>query len=88
MINFYRNEIAFGTGDVCIFLSGEPGCGRLILRNQEPQEIGVLYGPDPGKPVLHIESGDIIMSFSNPQSVDAVIRSLEEIKAVAFRDVS
>jgi len=88
MINFYRNEIEFGSGDVCIFMSGEAGRGRLVFRNQEPQPIGVFKNPAPDEEVLFIEGGDIIMSFSNPQSVDAVIRSLQTIKDLAFKDAS
>lgn len=88
MIDFYRNEIAFGSGDVCIFISGEEGCGRLIFRNQEPQEIGVFKDPAPNEQILQIEGGDIIMSFSNAQSLDAVIRSLQKIKSLAFKEAS
>ena len=88
MIDFYRNEISFGSGDVCIYMSGEQGCGRLIFRNQEPQEIGVFKAPDPAEEMLQIDGGDIIMSFTNAQSVDAVIRSLLTIKALAFEEVS
>lgn len=88
MINFYRNEIEFGSGDVCIFMCGEQGRGRLVFRNQEPQPIGVFKNPEPDEEVLFIEGGDIIMSFSNPQSVDAVIRSLLTIKSLAFNGAS
>lgn len=88
MINFYRNEIAFGTGDVCIYMSGEKGCGRLIFRNQDPQEIGVLQVADSSEEQLQIDGGDIILSFTNAQSVDAVIRSLLTIKSLAFNGAS
>lgn len=88
MINFYRNEIAFGTGDVCIYMSGEKGCGRLIFRNQDPQEIGVFQAADPSEEQLKIDGGDIILSFTNAQSVDAVIRSLLTIKSLAFNGAS
>ena len=88
MIDFYRNEIAFGSGDVCVFMSSEQGCGRLVFRNQEPQEIGVFQTADPSTETLLIEGGDIIMSFTNAQSVDAVIRSLQTIKALAFKEAS
>lgn len=88
MINFYRNEIAFGSGDVCIYMSGEKGCGRLIFRNQDPQEIGVFQAADPIEEQLQIDGGDIILSFTNAQSVDAVIRSLLTIKSLAFNGAS
>ena len=88
MINFYRNEIAFGTGDVCIYMSREKGCGRLIFRNQDPQEIGVFQAADPSEEQLQIDGGDIILSFTNAQSVDAVIRSLLTIKSLAFNGAS
>lgn len=88
MINFYRNEIAFGTGDVCIYMSGEKGCGRLIFRNQDPLEIGVFQAADPSEEQLQIDGGDIILSFTNAQSVDAVIRSLLTIKSLAFNGAS
>lgn len=88
MINFCRNEIAFGTGDVCIYMSGEKGCGRLIFRNQDPQEIGVFQAADPSEEQLQIDGGDIILSFTNAQSVDAVIRSLLTIKSLAFNGAS
>ena len=88
MINFYRNEIAFSTGDVCIYMSGEKGCGRLIFRNQDPQEIGVFQAADPSEEQLQIDGGDIILSFTNAQSVDAVIRSLLTIKSLAFNGAS
>ena len=94
MINFYRNEIAFGTGDVCIYMSGEKGCGRLIFRNQDPQEIlsemskKKAKAADPSEEQLQIDGGDIILSFTNAQSVDAVIRSLLTIKSLAFNGAS
>ena len=88
MINFYRNEIAFGTGDVCIYMSGGKGCGHLIFRNQAPQEIGVFQAADPSEEQLQIDGGDIILSFTNAQSVDAVIRSLLTIKSLAFNGAS
>ena len=69
-------------------MSGEKGCGRLIFRNQDPQEIGVFQAADPSEEQLQIDGGDIILSFTNAQSVDAVIRSLLTIKSLAFNGAS
>lgn len=86
MINHHRTELSFGSGDICIYMCGVPGCGKLVFRNQEPCEIGTFHRADPRKHALQLEGGDIIMSFSNAQSVDAVIRALKEIRTLAFEE--
>ncbi len=84
MINLYRNQVVFGTGDVSINIGGTAGTGLLVLRNTDPQEIGKFNPSSGSDEVLRIEQGDFLIAFTNRESVDAVITSLQMIKQVAF----
>jgi len=86
MVDTLRNEITFGSGDVCIFLSGETGCGRLIMRNQKPIKIGRYRKAKTKDAQLTITESDFVMKFSNPASIDALIFSLQKIKEQSFPD--
>lgn len=86
MINPTKNTIKFGNGDVCIYLSVEPGCGRLVLRNQQKRKIGVYRKAKPSEATLAVRPDDVVMNFSNPESIDAVITSLQKIKKYAFQN--
>ena len=91
MINFSARAIKFGKGDVSIALSiiGTPDKPQplLVLTNQKPQPIRTDFKltEDSEYTVGKIDPMKrLLISFSNPESIDAAISVLEAAKSLAF----
>ena len=84
MIYRTQTQLAFGYGDIDIMMGFESGTGYLAFKNlAQPRPIG-------SQPVkkkrryMDINAQDLIMSFTNPQSIDVLIQCLETIRDKAF----
>lgn len=77
-------KLEFGTGDICVaggYIEQEKGykIGVVIFANQEPREIGSPGIIKAGE--VNLDDYPIIMTFSKKESIDVVIRKLEEAKS-------
>lgn len=76
-------RLEFGSGDICIaggYTENEDSkTGFVIFTNQEPREIGSVGVIKSGE--VDLEEYPIIMTFSKKESIDAVIKQLEEAKS-------
>lgn len=86
MIYRTQTQHAFGYGDIDIMMGFESGTGYLAFKNlAQPRPIG-------SQPVkkkrryMDTNAQDLIMSFTNPQSIEVMIRCLETIKGLAFSE--
>ena len=76
MINLNKHRIDFGKGDVGIGVIGNTtDSAQLAFYNQSARPIHILKNPDqnPGFEPMEFKEEPFIMSFSNPESIDAVI---------------
>ena len=79
MINLNERKIDFGKGDVGIGVIGNTtDSAQLAFYNQSARPIHILKNPDqnPGFESIEFNEEPFIMSFSNPESIDAVISIL------------
>jgi hypothetical protein len=69
-----KAKLEFGTGTICMRpCIREDGIGALFLCSSEPHNIGVLVpAGDDWKP----ENSEVVMTFTNPKSVKALITDL------------
>ncbi len=95
MIDLRKQEIQFGCGDVGggFSFAGTPDApiGKVVFRNQSPRKIrGLAPDEDLGPIKMHtIHWSDMFtLSFSNPESIDAVISILERLKEATFGEDS
>ena len=86
MIYRTQTHIAFGHGDIDIMIGFESGKGYLAFKNlAKPRPIG-------SQPVkkkrrfMDINAQDLIMSFTDPESIDALLQCLETIRDRAFNE--
>lgn len=89
MISFDRRMIRFGNGDIEIaYGKTERNEGFLLFSNlDQPQPIGEISFPKDRRADRHIlQDDDIMMTFSCPESIDAVINCLNTIKKLAFTE--
>ena len=91
MISFSNRSVRFGKGDVSIALSiiGTPEKPQpmLILTNQKPEPVRTDFKltDDMECAVTSIDPQKrVLVTFSNPESIDAVISVLEAAKSLAF----
>ena len=87
MINLNKHRIDFGKGDVGIGVIGNTtDSAQLVFYNQSARPIHILKNPDqnPGFEPMEFNEGPFIMSFSNPESIDAVISILQRAKYINF----
>ena len=83
MINLNKHRIDFGKGDVGIGVIGNTtDSAQLAFYNQSARPIHILKNP--GFESMEIEEEPFIMSFSNPESIDAVISILQRAKYINF----
>lgn len=69
-----KAKLEFGTGTVCMRSAiRRDGVGALFLKSCEPHEIGILI---PAGDDWKAEDSEVIMTFTNPESVEAVITEL------------
>ncbi len=78
----------FGYGDIRITKArgqDETHESMLIFYNQAPlKEIGSVDSEDSGKTTDEMDCPGFVMSFSNPQSITAIIHSLAELQKQLF----
>jgi len=76
-------KLEFGTGDICVaggYIEQEKGrIGVVIFVNQEPREIGSPGIIKAGE--VNLDDCPVVMTFSKKESIDVVIRKLEEAKS-------
>ena len=91
MINLNERRIDFGKGDVGIGVIGNTtDSAQLAFYNQSARPIDILKNPDqnPGFESIEFNEEPFIMSFSNPESIDAVISILQCAKYIIFTSKS
>ena len=91
MINLNKRRIDFGKGDVGIGVIGNTtDSAQLAFYNQSARPIHIIKNPDqiPGFEPMEFEEEPFIMSFSNPESIDAVISILQRAKYIIFTSKS
>lgn len=76
-------KLEFGNGDICVasgYTEDEDGkTGFVIFANQEPRKVG-----SPGviaKGEVYLGEYPVVMAFSKKESIDVVIKQLEEAKS-------
>ena len=87
MIILNKHRIDFGKGDVGIGVIGNTtDSAQLAFYNQSARPIHILKNPDqnPGFEPMEFKEEPFIMSFSNPESIDAVISILQRAKYINF----
>lgn len=84
MIHRYENLIEFGNGDVHIYMGLSPDKAALVLRNGQPRPIGFPQTSKLSKSELTTQWDDMLVTFSNPESIDAVIKALQYIRDGSF----
>lgn len=87
MINLNKHRIDFGKGDVGIGVIGNTtDSAQLAFYNQSARPIHILNNPDqnPEFEPMEFKEEPFIMSFSNPESIDAVISILQRAKYINF----
>ena len=91
MINLNKHRIDFGKGDVGIGVIGNTtDSAQLAFYNQSARPIHILKNPDqnPEFEPMEFKEEPFIMSFSNPESIDAVISILQRAKYINFTSKS
>lgn len=86
MISFDRKVWQFGTGDIQIAMASDEQKGYLVFSNlEEPRAIGHFTPTANNKPEHYqLRCDDVVMSFSCPESIDALMNCLSEIRVRAF----
>lgn len=76
-------ELEFGNGDICVaggYTEDEDGkTGFVIFTNQEPRKVGSPGVIEKGE--VYLEEYPVVMTFSKKESIDVVIKHLEEAKS-------
>ena len=71
-----ENHLEFGKGDIGIHMGDTSDVALLLFRNlKKPAPIGRLVGDDSAK-VTELLDTDVLMSFSNVESIDALMKCL------------
>ena len=80
MIHIKGNHLVFGKGDVGIHMGDTSDVALLLFRNlKKPAPIGRLVG-DGSTKVIELLDTDVLMSFSNVESIDALMKCLLMIR--------
>ena len=82
--NKEHTRLEFGNGDICVaggYTEHENNkiTGFVIFTNQEPREIGSVGVVKAGE--VNLEDYPVVMTFSKKESIDVVIKQLEEAKS-------
>ena len=91
MINLNKCRIDFGKGDVGIgVIENTTDSAQLAFYNQSARPIHIIKNPEqiPGVELMEFKEEPFIMSFSNPESIDAVISILQRAKYSNFTSKS
>lgn len=75
-----ENRLEFGKGDIGIHMGNTTGVALLVFRNlKKPAPIGrLLNGSEASE--MELRTTDVVMSFSNTESIDALMKCLKVIK--------
>ena len=80
------NHLEFENGDIGIHIGDASDVALLIFRNlKKPAPIGRLLKAGKAREVKLLKS-DIVMSFSNTESIDALIKCLQRVRRRAFEE--
>jgi hypothetical protein len=84
MIKVYSDKqvvITFGKGDICVNGgdSSQSEVGIVLLNNQSPRDIGSVGKLLKGQEYEHKDM-DVVIEFTKVESIDVLIRALEEAK--------
>ena len=72
----------FGQGDLLVgAASGPIGAALVVRNNEQSEEIGTFHPEDMGKLIDSTPGNKIIFTFDKVESVDVVLKALEDIKA-------
>ena len=78
------NRLEFGKGDIGIHMGDTTGAALLVFRNlKKPAPIGRLLNGSKAREMELLES-DVVMSFSNTESINALIKCLKHVRRKAF----
>ena len=78
------NRLEFGKGDIGIHMGDTTGTALLVFRNlKKPAPIGRLLNGSKAREMELLES-DVVMSFSNTESINALIKCLKHVRRKAF----
>lgn len=87
MINSNGRHIEFGKGDIGIHIGDTSDVALLLFRNLEhSRPVGHWVGGSVSKDVELLDS-DVVMSFSNTDSIDALMKCLKIIRRMMYRSV-
>ena len=80
MIDKNGRHLEFGTGDIGIHMSDTSNVALLVFRNLEhPLPVGHMVSGSEKKDIK-LRKSDVVMSFSNIDSIDALIKCLMVIR--------
>ena len=78
------NHLEFGKGDIGIHMGDTSDVALLLFRNLvHPLPVGHMIGGSEKKDIELLNS-DVVMSFSNTDSIDALIECLKYVRSRAF----
>lgn len=91
MIKYFKDkvQVRFGKGDICIVrgwdLEEEGKTAGVGFMNQDPRPIG-LDNRDSPKDIESVQELPVTLIFSNVESIDVMIYSLNQIKEFLLND--
>lgn len=75
-----ENRLEFGKGDIGIHMGSTSDVALLVFRNlKKPAPIGRLLNSSKARE-MELRKTDVVMSFSNTDSIDALMKCLKVIK--------
>ena len=84
MIHKNGRHLEFGTGDIGIHMGDTSDVAFLVFKNlNKPVPIGRFVSTMKAKKVSFLDT-DVVMSFSNSESIDALIKCLQHVRRRAF----
>lgn len=74
------NRLEFGTGDIGIHMGDTTDVALLVFRNlKKPAPIGRLLNGGKTRE-MELQTTDVVMSFSNTESIDALMKCLKVVR--------
>lgn len=75
-----ENRLEFGKGDIGIHMGDTSDIALLVLRNlKKPAPIGRLLNGSEARE-MELRKTDVVMSFSNTESIDALMKCLNVVR--------
>lgn len=85
-----RTEMIFGTGDIGfnsgMYMEKDRHIGIVTFYNQEPRKIGSAGDIKAGT-MVNINDFSVAMKFHKVESIDALIKSLNEVKSIMLKNI-